>query len=63
MQRPWLAQYPAGVPAEIDLRQFTSLNDMLEKTCARFGERAAFSSMGTAMTFRQLDQASRAFGA
>ena len=63
MYRPWLAQYPAGVPAEIDLHQFASLKDMLDKSCARFGERAAFSSMGSAMTFRQLDEASRAFGA
>jgi long-chain acyl-CoA synthetase len=63
MHRPWLAQYPAGVPAEIDLDQFVSLKDVLEKSCARFAERPAFASMGKAMTYRQLDEASRAFAA
>jgi long-chain acyl-CoA synthetase len=63
MHRPWLAQYPAGVPAEIDLNQFVSLKDVLEKSCARFAERPAFASMGKAMTYRQLDEASRAFAA
>jgi long-chain acyl-CoA synthetase len=63
MQKPWLAQYPAGVPAEVDLRQFASLNHVLDVSCARFTDRPAFNSMGTVMTFRQLDEASRAFAA
>jgi long-chain acyl-CoA synthetase len=63
MDRPWLARYPTGVPAEINLNQFVSLKDVLEKSCARFAERPAFASMGTAMTYRQLDEASRAFAA
>ena len=63
MHKPWLAQYPAGVPAEIDLERFASLKQMLDVTCARFGDRPAFSSMGTVLTYRQLDQASRDFAA
>jgi len=63
MNKPWLAQYPAAVPAEIDLGQFASLKDVLATGCARFAERPAFSSMGTVMTFRQLDAASGAFAA
>jgi long-chain acyl-CoA synthetase len=63
MHRPWLAQYPAGVPAEIDLSQYTSLADMLGQSTARFAARPAFASMGTVITYRQLDEASRAFAA
>jgi long-chain acyl-CoA synthetase len=63
MNKPWLAQYPAAVPAEIDLGQFASLKDVLATGCARFAERPAFSSMDTVMTFRQLDAASGAFAA
>ena len=63
MQRPWLAQYPPAVPPEIDFGTLASLKDVLAAGCARFAERPAFSSMGTVMTFRQLDEASRAFGA
>jgi len=63
MDRPWLAQYPAGVPAQIDADAYASLKDMLAASCARFAELPAYSSMGTAMSFRQLDEASRAFAA
>jgi long-chain acyl-CoA synthetase len=63
MRKPWLAQYPAGVPADIDINDFASLKDVLTATCARFAERPAFGSMGTVMTFRQLDEASGAFAA
>ncbi|HEY5613608.1 MAG TPA: AMP-binding protein [Lysobacter sp.] len=63
MNKPWLVQYPNGVPAEIDLRQFASLKAVLASSCARFSELPAYNSMGTAMTFRQLDEASLAFAA
>src|SRR5512137_1250470 len=63
MHKPWLAQYPAAVPAEIDFGPLASLKDVLGASCARFAERPAFNSMGTVMTFRQLDEASRAFAA
>jgi long-chain acyl-CoA synthetase len=63
MQKPWLAQYPPTVPAEIDFGPLASLKDVLDASCARFAERPAFNSMGTVMTFRQLDEASRAFAA
>ncbi len=63
MHKPWLAQYPAGVPAEIDAHQFASLKDVLACGCARFADLPAYSSMGTVVTYRQLDEASRAFAA
>ncbi len=63
MSKPWLAQYPAGVPAEIDLDAHASLKDVLLSCCARFADRPAYASMGAVMSFRELDEASRAFGA
>jgi long-chain acyl-CoA synthetase len=63
MNKPWLAQYPAAVPAEIDFGPLASLNDVLAASCERFADRPAFHSMGTVMSFRQLDEASRAFAA
>jgi long-chain acyl-CoA synthetase len=51
------------VPAQIDVDAYASLKDMLASSCARFAELPAYSSMGTAMSFRQLDQASRDFAA
>lgn len=63
MERIWLRSYPPGVPAEIDPNQLRTLNDLLEQTCARNAARTAFIQMGTALTYRQLDELSRAFGA
>ncbi|MDO8419139.1 MAG: AMP-binding protein [Rubrivivax sp.] len=63
MDKPWLSQYPAGIPAEIDVDTYASLKDVLATTCARFADRPAYDSMGTVLTFRQLDDASRAFAA
>ncbi len=63
MPKPWLAQYPVGVPAEIDIHKFASLKEVLTVSCERFAHLPAFNSMGTVMTFRQLGEASRAFAA
>ena len=63
MDRPWLSQYPAGVPAEIDVHRFASLKDMLASSCERFADRPAYRSMGAMISFRQLDDASRSFAA
>ncbi|MEO7952985.1 MAG: AMP-binding protein [Polaromonas sp.] len=63
MNKPWLVQYPADVPVEIDMTQFNSLEDVLAISCARFAHLPAYNSMGTVMTFRELDHASRAFAA
>jgi long-chain acyl-CoA synthetase len=63
MHKPWLAQYPPGVPAEIDPGKFESLEAVMVSTCARFAELPAYQSLGKLMTFREVDDASRAFAA
>jgi long-chain acyl-CoA synthetase len=61
--KPWLAQYPTGIPAEIDPRAYRSLEHMRAASCERFAELPAYASMGTTITYRQLDEQSRAFAA
>jgi len=61
MNKPWLAQYPPGVPGEIDMQRFASLVDMQRDSCQRFADLVAYRSMGVSMSFRELDEASRAF--
>jgi long-chain acyl-CoA synthetase len=63
MNKPWFAQYPAGVPIEIDMQRFASLADMQCDSCQRFADLPAYSSMGASMSFRELDEASHAFAA
>jgi len=63
MERFWLSQYPPGVVADIDANQLGSLKALIENSCERFADRVAYISMGTSMSFRDLEQRSRAFGA
>jgi long-chain acyl-CoA synthetase len=51
------------VPAEVDPTQLRSLKELVEKTCVAHAERVAFVQMDVTLTYRQLDELSRAFGA
>ncbi|WP_313919734.1 long-chain-fatty-acid--CoA ligase [Tahibacter sp.] len=62
-QRPWLANYPSGVPAEIDLHEYSSVVAVLESSCERFRERPAFSNMGKQLRYDEVDRLSRQFAA
>ena len=62
-QRPWLANYPAGVPAEIDPEQYRSVPAILDEAIAKFRDRPAFSNMGRTITYAELDARSRDFAA
>jgi len=63
MDRIWLRHYPPGVPADIDPARYPSLVAMLEDSFARFASREACVCMGKALTYAELDDASRAFAA
>lgn len=63
MERIWLSHYPSGIPAEVDVREFASLKDVLVRSCHRFAELPAYSNMGASMTYTELDRSSRDFAA
>jgi long-chain acyl-CoA synthetase len=63
MDKVWLKQYPAGVPAEIDVNQYPSLVALLDESFRRHADRTAYKFMGKAISFRDVDQASVAFAA
>ncbi len=63
MERIWLKQYPAGVPADIDTNQYSSLVELLEESFAKFRDRKAFYFMDKAITYGELDAMSLALGA
>ncbi len=63
MEKPWLNNYPAGVPANIDPSQYNRVIDMVEESFQKFADQPAFIFMGKSMTFRELDEKSMAFGA
>lgn len=63
VEKIWLKEYPPGIPAEIDLNEFSSLKDILEKSCARYAERPAYSNLGMTLRYRDVERLSRDFGA
>ncbi len=63
MEKIWLKSFPPDVPAEIDLHEFKSLKDILEWGCGRYSSLIAFSNQGSTMTYLELDERSKAFGA
>jgi long-chain acyl-CoA synthetase len=63
MERIWLKQYPAGVPADIDVTQYSSLVELLEESFAKFADRKAFICMDKSISYRDLDEMSAALGA
>ncbi|MCT4702322.1 long-chain-fatty-acid--CoA ligase FadD [Enterobacteriaceae bacterium H20N1] len=63
MKKVWLNRYPADVAAEINPDRYQSLVDMFEQATARYADQPAFVNMGEVMTFRKLEERSRAFAA
>lgn len=63
MNRIWLEHYPKGVPAEADLGPYQSLRDVFDGSCERFRNQAAFTNMGTSISYGELERFAAQFGA
>jgi long-chain acyl-CoA synthetase len=62
-ERPWLAEYPEGVPAQIDVDEFPSVVSVLEKAIDTFRDRPAFANLGKVLTYGDVDRLSKQFAA
>lgn len=60
-ERPWLAQYPEGIPAEIDVDEFESVPAVLQGAIENYASRPAFSNMGVSLTYAEIDALSTQF--
>ena len=58
--RPWLAAYPAGVPADIDVDNLGTLVDLFDRSIAAFATRPGLRCFGTNLSYRDLGSAARA---
>jgi long-chain acyl-CoA synthetase len=63
MERPWLRNYPPGVPAEIDPSQYASLVDMFNESLTKYRDRKGYICMGKSLTYGQVDDMSKALAA
>lgn len=62
-RRPWLKNYPPGVPADIGPLPYVTIPALLAGSVARFGDRPAFENFGVQMSYAELDRRSRDFAA
>ncbi len=61
--KPWLKNYPPGVPAEISVDVYPSLVALLEEAFRKHARRDAAACMDQRLTFAQVDELSSALGA
>ncbi|WP_414449544.1 AMP-binding protein [Burkholderia sp. 22PA0099] len=59
----WFPSYPRGVPHEIDLTQYASLDDYFDECTTRFADRVAYISAGSRLTYAALARKANAFAA
>ena len=57
--RPWLASYPEGMPAEINPDKYTSLLEILNETLSVNKHKPAIENMGKVLSFGELDELSK----
>ncbi len=63
MEKPWFRNYPEGTEFELDTSAYENILDMFDKAIREHPDRAAYINMGQILTFRKLEERSRAFAA
>ncbi|SMB27319.1 acyl-CoA synthetase (long-chain-fatty-acid--CoA ligase) [Sterolibacterium denitrificans] len=62
-ERIWLSSYVAGVPADIDLGTYDSINQYFDECIEKYRERIALVSIGTQLSYAGLAEKVEAFAA
>ncbi len=60
-QHRWYASYEKGVPHTIDVQEYASIVDLLERSFQKFGTLPAFTCMGRTLSYGELDRLSTQF--
>lgn len=63
MDYPWYKYYPEGVNQTIDMTEYESVMDLLEKSFQKWGDMTAYVNMDKSLTFNEVDELSKAFSA
>ncbi len=69
-ERQWLASYPAGVSAEVDVEAYASIVAVLQSSLEKYRDQIAFSNspsgkpaLGRSITYAEVDRYSKQFAA
>jgi long-chain acyl-CoA synthetase len=63
VEKIWLRNYPPGVPAEINPEEYPSLKHLFEEAFRKHAAQPAFSNLGRTLSYAEMDELSRRFGA
>lgn len=63
MEKIWLDNYPLDAPKTINVEEYQSLIEMFENAVQRHPDIPAYINMGQVLTYRKLEERSRAFAA
>lgn len=63
MEKIWFENYPPKADRVLDVEPYESLVEMFEKAVQRHPDLAAYINMGQVLTYRKLEERSRAFAA
>lgn len=63
MEKIWLQNYPEGSEKFLDTSKYESILDMFDKAAREHPDRPAYINTGQVLTFRKLEERSRAFAA
>ena len=63
MEKVWFQNYPEGSSTTLDTSKYDSILDILDKAIREHPDRPAYINMGQVLTFRKLEERSRAFAA
>jgi long-chain acyl-CoA synthetase len=60
-QKPWIENYPLGVPKNINADRYESLPAMFLESKNKYADRPAYENMGKVISFAELDELSNNF--
>lgn len=63
MEKIWFQNYPEGAEKYLDTSKYESILDIFNKAIREHPDRPAYINMGQVLTFRKLEERSRAFAA
>lgn len=63
MQKPWLKNYPEGVPEEIDINEFSSVANVFDICAKKYASLPAYFNFGTTLTYQQVNDYTAKLGA
>ncbi len=58
MDKVWLNHYPEEVPRQIDLGDFSSLQELFKQCCSKYSQECAYWNYGTEISYQKLEELS-----